>query len=138
MDPQNWTSGFEKIVKVVYYKREGDAIAMSRKTYTPDFEAKIVLEVLREEKTLEAIASEHDLHPNMLRGWRKEFLENADSIFQPSTKAEKEAKRREALLEKQTSKMLKTIGQLTIERDFLQDCFREAGVPVPELPSSQK
>jgi hypothetical protein len=29
--------------------------------------------------------------------------------------------------------MLKTIGQLTLERDFLQDAFRECGLPVPKL-----
>lgn len=29
--------------------------------------------------------------------------------------------------------MLKTIGQLTIKRDYLQWCFREVGLPVPEL-----
>ena len=111
---------------------------MARKTYTPDFKAKIVLEVLKEEKTLEAIASEHDLNPNMVRSWRKEFLANASIVFQPTNKAAKEAKRKEALLEKQTNKMLKTIGQLTIERDFLQDCFRESGIPIPEIDPSKK
>jgi putative transposase len=29
--------------------------------------------------------------------------------------------------------MLKTIGQLTLERNFLQDCFRQVGMPIPEL-----
>jgi hypothetical protein len=30
--------------------------------------------------------------------------------------------------------MLKTIGQLTLERDFLQDCFRQVGEVLPNLP----
>ena len=29
--------------------------------------------------------------------------------------------------------MLKTIGQLTLERDFLQDCFRRTGTAIPEF-----
>ncbi len=29
--------------------------------------------------------------------------------------------------------MLKIIGQLTLERDFLQECFRESGQRVPQL-----
>ena len=29
--------------------------------------------------------------------------------------------------------MLKTIGQLTLERDFLCDCFRLSGEPIPEF-----
>ena len=32
----------------------------------------------------------------------------------------------------ETERMLKKIGQLTLERDFLQDCFRLSGHPVPE------
>lgn len=111
---------------------------MPRKTYTPDFKAKIVLEVLREEQTLEAIASAHDLNPNMVRSWRKEFLANASSVFQPTNKAVKEAKRKEAILEKKTNKMLKTIGQLTVERNFLQECFLESGLPVPEFDPTEK
>lgn len=106
---------------------------MARKTYTPEFKVKIVLDVLKEERTVEEIASEHDLNPNMVRSWRKEFLSNASNVFQPSRKAEREAKRKEAALEKQTNKMLKTIGQLTLERDFLQDCFRKSGYPIPTL-----
>lgn len=112
-------------------------MTMTRKTYTAEFKTKIVLEVLREEKSIEAIASDNDLNPNMVRTWRKEFLENASSVFVSSKKAEKEAKRREALLEKQTNKMLRTIGQLTIERDFLQDCFRRSGIPIPTLDSKE-
>ena len=32
---------------------------------------------------------------------------------------------------------LKTIGKLTVERDFLQDCFRAVGKPIPELDSEK-
>ena len=47
-------------------------------------------------------------------------------------KAEKEARRKEDALEKEKNQMLKTIGQLTLERDFLQDCVRQSGIPVPK------
>ena len=97
---------------------------MSKKTYTPAFKAKVVLEVLQGESELSAIASKYDLNPNMVRTWKKEFLDKAPSLFEDSGKAEKEARRKEAALEKKNNQMLRTIGQLTIERDFLQDCFR--------------
>ena len=42
----------------------------------------------------------------------------------------------QTLSEQQT--MLKSIGQLTIERDFLQDCFRRSGRPVPELDPEKR
>ena len=39
---------------------------MKRRQFTPEFKTKIVLELLREEKTLSEIASEHDISPNQL------------------------------------------------------------------------
>ena len=111
---------------------------MSKKTYTPAFKAKVVLEVLQEESELSAIASKYDLNPNMVRTWKKEFLEKAPSLFEDPTKAEKEARRKEAALEKKNNQMLRTIGQLTIERDFLQDCFRTVGLPIPEIDSEKR
>ena len=55
----------------------------------------------------------------MLRNWKAEFLENAGRAFDGSRQA-KEARRKEADLKKTQAQMLKTIGQLTLERDFLQ------------------
>ena len=40
---------------------------MSRGKYTPEFKAKIVLEVLQGERELGAIAAENNLNPNMVR-----------------------------------------------------------------------
>ncbi|MBS3885558.1 MAG: transposase, partial [Dethiobacter sp.] len=50
---------------------------------------KIVLEILKEEKSIGELAAEHGLSPNQLRNWKKEFLENADKVFSES-KQEKE------------------------------------------------
>ena len=111
---------------------------MPKKTYTSAFKAKVVLEVLQEESELSAIASQYDLNPNMVRTWRMEFLEKAPSLFDDPGKAEKEARRKEAALEKKNNQMLRTIGQLTAERDFLQDCFRTVGLPIPELEPEKK
>ena len=108
---------------------------MPRNTYTATFKTKIVLEVLREERELGEIAAEHNLSPNMVRNWKREFLENAESVFENPKKAAREAKRKEAALEKRNNQMLKTIGQLTLERDFLQDCFRRAGEEIPRFHS---
>lgn len=94
---------------------------------------KLVLEVLGGEKELGAIAYENSINPNMLRNWKRELLEHASEVFENPRKAEQQARRKEESLKKETDQMLKTIGQLTLERDFLQDCFRQCGLPVPEL-----
>ena len=106
---------------------------MARSNYTSAFKTKIVLEVLREERELGEIEAEHNLNPNMVRNWKREFLDNAESVFENPKKLEREAKRKEKALEKQNTQMLKTIGQLTLERDFLQSCFRKTGRPIPKL-----
>lgn len=110
---------------------------MARKQYSPQLKAKLVLEVLQGDKELGTIAYENDVNPNMLHNWKREFVENACKIFEDPRKAEKKAKREEEALKKETNRMLKTIGQLTLERDFLQDCFREVGLPIPELSEEE-
>ena len=106
---------------------------MARTTYSPQFKTKLVFEVIKGEKELGTIAYENGINPNMLRNWKREFLENASIVFEDAKKAEKEARRKEERLKKETDQMLKTIGQLTLERDFLQGCFRQCGLRVPEL-----
>ena len=101
---------------------------MSHK-YTPDFKAKIVLEVIQGDRELGEIAAEHSLHPNMVRTWKAEFIKNAKRVFSES-QSEKEIRKKEVALEQERVRMLKTIGQLTMERDFLQDVFRRNGYPV--------
>ena len=106
---------------------------MGHRRYTAQYKTKIVLEILRGEKELGEIAAENNLNPNMVRNWKREFLDNASAAFESSDKAEKEAKKKAEAQRKEVAQMLKTIGQLTLERDFLQDCFRRTGRAIPEF-----
>ena len=63
----------------------------SQKLYHADFKAKIVLEALREEKTLVQISGEHNMHVNNVMNWKKEAIENLPLIFN-SSNTEKVAK----------------------------------------------
>lgn len=108
----------------------------TRTTYTPDFKAKVVIEVLQGEKELNEIAAAYNLNPNMLRTWKKEFVENAGRVWSEH-QVEKYIRRKETTLEQKRNNILKTIGQLTLERDFLQDCFRKAGEPIPDIHKSK-
>lgn len=69
----------------------------------------------------------------MVHKWKQEFFDNAYLAFGVDTER-KAALRKETDLKRKNDQMLKTIGQLTLERDFLQDCFRIAGEPIPEVP----
>lgn len=88
-----------------------------RNQYTSEIKTKIVLEVLREESTVNEIAAKYDVNPVMVSRWKAEFLERMPDVFKRGTsRAEKEfeaEKERVAQLERK-------IGQLTYEVDWLK------------------
>ncbi len=47
-------------------------------------------EILKEEKTINQIASEFGVHPNVLYRWKKQALENLPKLFEDETKSERE------------------------------------------------
>ncbi|MBT5934988.1 MAG: transposase [Sulfurimonas sp.] len=63
-------------------------MSRTRKTYSADFKAKLVLEVLEGEKTINEITSAYEIIPNNLKNWKKQFLENMSLAFDKSTKYE--------------------------------------------------
>jgi len=92
---------------------------MTKRQYTAEFKTKIVLEILQGEQELGAIASKYQINPNQLRTWKALFLEKAPIVFE-TDRPGKEAAAREREASEEKATMLKTIGQLTMERDFLQ------------------
>lgn len=52
-----------------------------RKTYTGDFKARVVLELLHNKKGLTDLADQYDLHPNQIKNWKSIFLKQAVNIF---------------------------------------------------------
>lgn len=106
---------------------------MSRNKYSAAFKSKVILEILRGEREFNAICAEYNLSPGMVRKWRQEFIENAPRVFEANPGSKKD-QRKEGALRESNDRMAKRIGQLTMERDFLQDCFRKAGYSVPKAP----
>ncbi len=60
-------------------------MSVKRKNYSADFKAKLVLEVLEGEKTVNEIASGYGVLPLSLRNCKKLFLENMSLAFDKST-----------------------------------------------------
>jgi len=56
-----------------------------RRYFTAEQKAKIVMEVIREERTLNEIAAEYEVHPNQLSRWKAEFVSNAARAFSKET-----------------------------------------------------
>jgi transposase-like protein len=93
---------------------------MSRgKTYTPEYKARIVVEILREMKTVSEIGAQEGLSPKMLYNWKREFLDNAYRAFSV-TKDERAAKEAMQAVQEREQELLAKIGQLTYECDWLK------------------
>lgn len=88
-----------------------------RKRYTPEQKAKIVIEVLREEKSLNEIAAEYEVHPNQLSRWKAEFLKNSARAF---SKESNELDKAKKVHEEEKDELLKQIGQLSYEVNWLK------------------
>jgi len=52
-------------------------MSKKRRNFTAEFKAKVVLELLEGDKTVNEIASKYNLLPKSLQQWKKQFLENA-------------------------------------------------------------
>jgi transposase len=91
-----------------------------RKRYSAEFKAKVALAAVREQETVAEIARKYKVHANMVHKWRKQLLDNLSSVFDARAGSNGDSSEREA-------ELLKKIGELTVERDFLSqglDRFR--------------
>lgn len=85
-----------------------------RRKFTATFKTEVVLEALRERKTISELAQQFDLHPNQISAWKKEFLEGASRVFETGVNPE------HAALEEKQEELYKQIGKLQVENDFLK------------------
>jgi len=93
-------------------------MSVKRKVYSADFKAKLVLEVLAGEKTINEIASKYEMTPKNLINWKKQFLENISLAFDKSIVV-KEYKKEIETLQKSNDDLAKKVGNLIVEKDFL-------------------
>jgi putative transposase len=94
-------------------------MSTKRKTYSAEFKAKLVLEVLEGEKTVNEIASTYEIIPKNIINWKQQFLENMSLAFDKSAVV-KEYKEQIESLQKSNDNLAKKVGNLTIEKDFLE------------------
>ena len=84
-----------------------------RRKFTSEFKAKVALEALRGDKTIQEIASRHKVHPNQVSTWKRQAMDGLGEVF--SNGVDQERRDHEAEVHDLHAK----IGQLTVERDCL-------------------
>jgi transposase-like protein len=90
----------------------------NRRKHSPSFKAKVALEALKGEASLAEIASRYEVHPNLVTKWKKALQDEAATIFGEDHARKK--KRDENLV----AQLYQQIGQLKVEKDFLEDVLR--------------
>jgi transposase len=83
----------------------------TRTRHTPAFKAKVALAAIREQETVPQLSRRYGVHANQIYKWKKQFIEQAAAVFEGNSAPGDETEREAELLRK--------IGELTVERDFL-------------------
>lgn len=85
----------------------------TRRRFTGDFKAKVALEALRGDQTIQAIAARYKVHPNQVGSWKRQAIDGLSAAFS------KGAERQEANQEAAIKDLHAKIGELTVVNDFL-------------------
>ncbi len=85
-------------------------MASNRRQYSAEFKTKVVLQVLSGEKTPSDICRTHKLNPAVLNRWRKEFLDQAPSIFERGQESDTH--------EQKIAELERLVGQLTMQLEI--------------------
>ena len=92
-----------------------------RRNYDENFKTKVVLETLKEQKTLTQLSSEFGLHVNQISDWKKQVITGLPSLF-----GAKKDSLTEDIQEELTAPLYQQIGQLKVEVDFLKKKLRKS------------
>jgi putative transposase len=85
-----------------------------RRQYSKTFKFKVALEAISEKKTISEIASEYEVHPTMVRNWKKQLLEEGEAVFEGSRRREEQEQAA------QEAELYEQIGRLKMELEWLK------------------
>ena len=92
-------------------------MSLTRRKFSKEFKAKVVLESLKERESLEVLAKKYELIPGQITTWKAVALKNFGNVFSTDPSQTKENGVDAQLLYAQ-------IGQLKVENDFLKKKLR--------------
>ena len=94
-----------------------------RKSYPSALKAKIGLEALKEEKTVNEIGQVYGVHPTQVSQWKRAIQEQAQSLFEGQKRGPKPAAEHQ-----EPEKLFSEIGKLKMELDWLK---KKSGIFLP-------
>lgn len=97
-------------------------MSKTRKNYPAKFKAQVALAALREDASVTELSTRYGVHSTVIHRWKKEALASMEAGF--SGKIEVQEKDHAAHIKELHAK----IGQLTVERDFLERASSRLGL----------
>ena len=101
-----------------------------RRHLSAEFKARVAKEALKEEKSIQQIAQDNEIAPSQVSAWKKELEERISEIFERKNATDQEAKREE----RRASRLERKVGQLVIEKEFLEKKCEQLGIDLSERP----
>jgi transposase-like protein len=99
-------------------------MATGRRRHSSEFKARVALEALKGQKTLNELASEYGVHPVQIAQWKRQAQDGLSGVFAPGgAGGTRQGTADQALIEQ----LYQQIGQLKVELDWL----RKKGRPLP-------
>lgn len=97
-------------------------MSKTRRNWTPQEKAEIVLEILREESTLSEISKKYEIAQPVLSRWKADFFANMAQVFDKKGEDIEKLKREH---EEEKDALVKKIGELTVESDWFKKKYKQ-------------
>ncbi len=95
-------------------KAKQENIMSRRRKYESGIKARVAVEAIKGEKTINELAGLYEVHPNQIGQWKKKLIKSAPEIFSGKKDREKEKTSEEK------EQLYQRIGQLTMEVEYLK------------------
>lgn len=94
--------------------------AKKRQTYTPEFKAKVVIESLQRDTTIEEVRKKYGVSTSMIHRWRQEFHENVPMLFGEKRNPKAKAQAQGYRPGESPDDLKRIIGELTVQNEILK------------------
>ena len=102
--------------------KERDTPMNQRRSFTPQFKTRVVLEVLTKLKSMAQVCRDYDLKEQVVTRWKAEFLERAPTLFAPDQQRDQDQTR--------IAELERLVGRLTMELEIAKKASQLLDSPV--------
>jgi transposase len=98
-----------------------------RRKHSGAFKARVALEALKGVMTISEIAAQYEVHPVQVSQWKKDLQERGAEVFEKPKKSD------QAQAQRESDRLQRKVGQLTMEVDWLKKKCEQLQIPIDEL-----